>query len=483
MDVKRQLLATAAIIGALALSPATVSATNAASIFDPVTQSLGIPLATDHFLPSDLDPTSLVVTDAEVADAGPSTDEALVSQPATIVVDDDKVQCPNAQFTSIQAAVLAANPGDRILVCPGNYVENVKVPKSLTIVGVHPGGWTNHCQAPTVPNPTQVAILHYPPLGQLNPYIGFDLLADNITIGGFFIEPQLQDGLQAAGIVSRQTFSGFHILDNVFQHNSQGAYPGSTGVFPTQVNHNCFRDNNHGGAASGNGIYTDIGLINATIADNYFTLDQNGAIVIDTFLAKPSGLTITRNASVDDSSIALFHVQNSTVSKNFSLRSAGSAIYVGGDTSNLQIKQNRLQDGSFNGISIHDDTSFPAAPNTNLLVERNKISGFGLNGIRIQGVGNTNVVQYNRSEDNVQDGLHAAGGANDLPETSANFLIKRNMMRFNSSFDCYDGNVPTLNQWVENKGFTQNQSGLCKHGDDAESQENEDQENESEAAD
>ena len=87
-------------------------------------------------------------------------------------------------------------------------------------------------------------------------------------------------------------------------------------------------------------------------------------------------------------------------------------------------------------------------------------------------IGNTNVIQYNRSEDNVQDGLHAAGGANDFPETSANFLIKRNMMRFNSSFDCYDGNVPTLNQWVENKGFTQNQPGLCKHGDDSEGQEN-----------
>jgi len=57
------------------------------------------------------------------------------------------------------------------------------------------------------------------------------------------------------------------------------------------------------------------------------------------------------------------------------------------------------------------------------------------------------------------------------------------VLRFNSSFDCYDGNVPTLNQWVENKGFTQNQPGLCKHGDDGEGQENEAEENESEAAD
>ena len=37
---------------------------------------------------------------------------------AKILVDDDKVQCPNADFTSIQAAVNAAHSGDTIRVCP-----------------------------------------------------------------------------------------------------------------------------------------------------------------------------------------------------------------------------------------------------------------------------------------------------------------------------------------------------------------------------
>jgi len=52
---------------------------------------------------------------------------------ANIVVDDDKVQCPNASFTSIQAAVNAANPGDMIRVCPGTYAEQVVIDKALTI--------------------------------------------------------------------------------------------------------------------------------------------------------------------------------------------------------------------------------------------------------------------------------------------------------------------------------------------------------------
>jgi nitrous oxidase accessory protein NosD len=54
---------------------------------------------------------------------------------STILVDDDKVQCPNAAFTSIQAAVNAANPGDHIRVCPGTYAEQVVVDKSLHIRG------------------------------------------------------------------------------------------------------------------------------------------------------------------------------------------------------------------------------------------------------------------------------------------------------------------------------------------------------------
>jgi hypothetical protein len=54
----------------------------------------------------------------------------------TLLVDDDKVQCPNATFTTIQSAVLAASSGDRINVCPGTYHEQVKITKRLTVQGI-----------------------------------------------------------------------------------------------------------------------------------------------------------------------------------------------------------------------------------------------------------------------------------------------------------------------------------------------------------
>src|SRR5690349_1637943 len=58
---------------------------------------------------------------------------AVPARGATLVVDDDKVECPNAGFTRIQDAVDAASPGDTIHVCKGIYVEQVAIRKPLTI--------------------------------------------------------------------------------------------------------------------------------------------------------------------------------------------------------------------------------------------------------------------------------------------------------------------------------------------------------------
>src|SRR5438128_1378228 len=54
---------------------------------------------------------------------------------STLFVDDDGMQKHNAGFTSIQAAVDAAHPGDTIRVSPGTYNESVTVDKKLTIIG------------------------------------------------------------------------------------------------------------------------------------------------------------------------------------------------------------------------------------------------------------------------------------------------------------------------------------------------------------
>jgi Periplasmic copper-binding protein (NosD) len=54
---------------------------------------------------------------------------------ASLSVDDDSVECPDAGFTTIQGAVDAAAPGDEIRVCPGTYDEQIRITKRLTIIG------------------------------------------------------------------------------------------------------------------------------------------------------------------------------------------------------------------------------------------------------------------------------------------------------------------------------------------------------------
>jgi hypothetical protein len=58
---------------------------------------------------------------------------AIAADPPQFVVDDDKMECPNAAFTRIQDAVDAASPGATIRVCKGTYVEQVAIGKPLTI--------------------------------------------------------------------------------------------------------------------------------------------------------------------------------------------------------------------------------------------------------------------------------------------------------------------------------------------------------------
>ncbi len=58
---------------------------------------------------------------------------ALATRGAQLVVDDDKVECPNAGFTHIQDAIDAASPGDEIHICKGIYAEQVAIRKPLKI--------------------------------------------------------------------------------------------------------------------------------------------------------------------------------------------------------------------------------------------------------------------------------------------------------------------------------------------------------------
>lgn len=210
----------------------------------------------------------LAVTDSEISAAG-STDLVVPLQLGTaisFVVDDDLVQCPDADFTTatgIQQAIIAAPSGARIRVCAGTYTP-INVNKSLIIEHPVQHGQATQCQAALAPDPTKDAIVD---AGGTN-VIAVQLAADDIVFYGFHV----QNTDQNPGMFSSSLFSGYQILFNVVQRNSFGLYLNASGTRETLVRHNCFRFNDRvPAAAGGSGIYSDQGLRNAQIQENTFT--------------------------------------------------------------------------------------------------------------------------------------------------------------------------------------------------------------------
>src|SRR5688572_11889136 len=75
----------------------------------------------------------------------------LAGAATTRLVDDDGVQCPEAGYTSINAAVAASVNGDRIRVCPGTYAEQVIVDRGVSLIGLPGSGGRPVVRPSTLP--------------------------------------------------------------------------------------------------------------------------------------------------------------------------------------------------------------------------------------------------------------------------------------------------------------------------------------------
>jgi hypothetical protein len=126
------------------------------------------------------------------------------AQAATLTVDDDKGDCPTAGYTSIQAAVDAAAPGDTVAVCPGDYAEGsgqpgtnaITITKSLTIRGA--GAGLVHV-SPKATTLTGGQLLEASPdirngVGDIVAIVGTPTRPLDVTLSGLTI-----DGFDAAG--------------------------------------------------------------------------------------------------------------------------------------------------------------------------------------------------------------------------------------------------------------------------------------------
>ena len=377
-------------------------------------------LAAAPFLLGEVDLSILGVPETELASVGlvGAAADSPGDGPNMLIVDDDAADCPNAAFTSIQAAVDAAGPGDQIRVCPGTYQEQVRI-------GPGKDGLLLFSQVPLQ------AIIKAPLLmTRPNSIVLVDGAAD-VTIRQFTISGPYTFGACAEA------------LD---RHTGVRIFNGSATLYGNHITR--IRDVNPllFGCQDGIGILVgrrfEFQVGTATIRNNSIDLYQKGGVVVD-------------NAD----SYALV-TQNDISGEGLSNIIAQNGVQIGRGAS-ADVQYNRISKNLFKRSDSTDTASGVLLFETSAHVsaDHNDVFQNGV-GIDIDESAVALVIAHNSVHENFDNGVASFAGS------------QQNQIAYNKAFnntpvDCYDetaggGTAGTANFWVHDMGGTENRRGLCK---------------------
>lgn len=365
----------------------------------------------------------------------------------TLVVDDDFRDCPQADNNSIQAAVLVAQPGDKVLVCPGVYAESVLVEKSDLRI-----------EAQAAPGEV---VLQGTPAQQFGFYLlnTTGVLVQGFTVQGFGTALDTHPLNQGANI-RIEGGNGNILRNNVTKLSVTADGIEVINSFANVVEQNISFDN-LGDKSDG------ITVFGAAASDNIIRHNhtlQNGQVGVNIIGPTGRGNIVFGNRSHDNRigirNVALGGTQESgahgNVIESNHVFSNNWGIVVGLST-HVTVRNNRSESNNEFGIRLQNGA-------TNNLVEKNEVVHNTQDGIRLQGgpmVVANNIVQLNLVRRNGRDGIRV------FP-TSAENTIERNVIRESGEHDAHDDSVGpgtsgTANLWINNKCVTENRPGLCEH--------------------
>jgi len=400
-------------------------------------------------------------------------------------VDDDRAQCPDATFTSIQAAVNAAGPGDTVTVCPGTYNEQVRINghthDGLVLDSLNP-------LAATIKWP----VVEAPPLAlvEVNE-------ADHVSIRGFTISgpffsgacsPERHEGVQFEnafdGRVTENHITLIRNANPTLYRCSEGdavaigrrlpvgfGAPGSA-----TVAHNLIEDFQKNGVQAVNpGTFADVthnviaasalASLRAVIASNGVVVFRHAAAQIEhneISNAQFSRLPISEGIILEDAPAG-----SSSIRHNF-LHNNDHGIFVDGD-SGLEVSHNEVANSISGAVTICGDPARGCDPETDSAFNDNFVHDNGGWGFLLSGA-NNNRLKGNKIERNgaaagppifvpLTDGIH-------VDSRSSGNRIEDNHLTANLKQDCHDdsiggGTSGTANTWEGNKGQTENRPALC----------------------
>jgi nitrous oxidase accessory protein NosD len=323
---------------------------------------------------------------------------------ATRTVDDDHLQCPDAQYTSIEAAVQSAAPGDTVQVCAGTYQETVTVDKA---------------NLKLYSTPRQAAIIRAP--------------AVIPTVTGAIVD------VTATGVrLERFTITGpgggpcNSLRYGVFVGDTDGA---SADIRDNRITE--IRDNPFGGCQNGVGVRVGSQFLSAvghgTVYGNFIDRYQKGGVVVD---GPGTTATVQQNRvqgvgptmAIAQNGIQLSRGATGTAQQNIVLDNSYTGPQFASSTGILLYQESGSLDVQQNEATRNDD-NLGAYETTGTVVEQNDFY---------------RAAQY--------DGIYMNDDASDN-------LIRLNYLRNNPLFDCQDANGG--NVWDNNDGVTSDPPGLC----------------------
>jgi hypothetical protein len=436
------------------------------------------------FLLGEVDTSTLGVSDAEMSNSGTEgqdhghsnndgdsdsdSDRACNNKPedspdmVTVDNPNDGIQCPNAQYQSIQEALLDprvndGNPNDRdyIKVCPGVYEEQVRV------VGPQYNKLTLFSRTPLA------AIVKAP-----------DVMIDERSI--FTVKGAKDVEIRHFKITgpASNIFAGVRVMDDIDPVEGIIISPGSALI----------RHNRITNIRQSTGFMLDV--------------EAGHAVNIGRQMEQQSGTAIVRHNLIDnyqrtgvflDGGGSFGEIRHNIIAAgaqcdDFPSNGIQVSNFARAKVHHNWVKQNRFgstsQDFDAVGILTFKVVGSETATETDVIISKNA-TYFNEVGIGLDRETFQIEVSHNSSWYNDQDGIRAYTGNDGPPPVPPSALgspqptdnspsnqaeqnmIIYNLMVGNDEHDCHDdtsgtGTAGTANFWIKNKGNTQNRTGLCK---------------------
>jgi parallel beta-helix repeat protein len=351
---------------------------------------------------------------------------SIAADKARLVVDDDRVECPNAAFNRIQDAVDAASPGATIRVCKGTYVEQVAIRKPLTIVAdsgaaLVPAAMQQNTTSLLDGSPIATAIL----VGDTTDVSIDGLIIDGANNGVSQCSPRLF-GISfqnASGEIRRVAIRSFKLGTGL-----EGCQSG-TGIF----------------VQSGGGQTSNVEIEKCTIHDfqkNGITANETGTQV-SIHGNVVTGIGLTSGAAQNGVQIGFGaggSISRNTVTNN--LWSPCKAVETcQAVATNILVTQSDGVEVTENSVGISQVAIFLHG-NQGLVARNETFATTVFNGIRLEG--DQNRVRHNQVFNGAQSGIFVEGNNNlvehnTITEAAIGILKETgslgNLIRFNRVFD------------------------------------------------